>query len=178
MLRVTLIDGDPVSFSCPVSRDTVQPVHNCPENEEDWREAAERKNCSQHANQCDDPDRLVYHCVINPFVNETLEVCAYPQNIVFGICAEYNRQWNVIQGNYQTNCTRFWTKPCPVVYRSNSSFKYPGCYELVKKRRPKPDSTTITLNTQKYMSITEHQKTRTTNRLFLSRYCPCDISGM
>ena len=79
-----LIDGDPVSFSCPVLRDTVQPVQNCPDNEEDWKEAADRKNCSQHAKQCDEPDRLVYHCLINPFVNEMLEVCAYPQYILLG----------------------------------------------------------------------------------------------
>lgn len=59
-------------------------VDDCPDTEEKWREAAARKNCSAYANQCDEPDRLVYHCVINDFVNETLEVCAYSRIIVLG----------------------------------------------------------------------------------------------
>lgn len=41
-------------------------------------------NCKIYANQCDEPERLVYHCVINTFVNQTLEVCAYAQNILQG----------------------------------------------------------------------------------------------
>lgn len=47
--------------------------------------AAARKNCSAYASHCSEPRRLVYHCVINPYVNQTLEVCAYAQNIVSGI---------------------------------------------------------------------------------------------
>lgn len=43
-----------------------------------------RKNCEAHSSQCSEPKRLEYHCVINPFFNETLEVCAYAQNIVLG----------------------------------------------------------------------------------------------
>lgn len=30
------------------------------------------------------PERLLYHCVINEYVNQTLEVCAFVQNIVLG----------------------------------------------------------------------------------------------
>lgn len=60
----------------------MQPVDRCPETEEEWREAAERKNCFQHVNQCDEPGRFEYHCLINPYINRTLEVCAYPQTIV------------------------------------------------------------------------------------------------
>lgn len=73
-----------VSGSCPVSRLTVQAVDDCPDSEEEWRKAAERKNCSAYASQCDEPERFVYHCVINSFVNETLEVCAYSRIIVLG----------------------------------------------------------------------------------------------
>lgn len=71
-------------YSCPVSSSTVQIVKDCPDSEEKWREAAARKNCETYASQCSDPKRLVYHCVINPYVNQTLEVCAYAQNIVHG----------------------------------------------------------------------------------------------
>ena len=73
---------EPSCSSCPVSKETVNPVDSCPETEEEWRQAAERKNCFQHAAQCDEPGRLEYHCLINPYINQTLEVCAYPQNIV------------------------------------------------------------------------------------------------
>lgn len=63
---------------------TVEYVDDCPDNEEKWREASARKNCTAYASQCDEPERIVYHCVINTFVNETLEVCAYERIIVLG----------------------------------------------------------------------------------------------
>lgn len=78
----TLVAG---SNSCEVTRSTVQVVNGCPDSEESWREAAVRKTCDVPAKQCSKPERLVYHCVINPYVNQTLEVCAYAQNIVQGI---------------------------------------------------------------------------------------------
>lgn len=70
--------------ACDISRSTIQIVKNCPESEEKWREAAARKNCAAYANQCSDPKRLVYHCLLNEYINQTLEVCAYAQNIVLG----------------------------------------------------------------------------------------------
>lgn len=76
-------------YSCPVSSSTVQIVKDCPDSEEKWREAAARKNCEKYASQCSDPKRLVYHCVINPYVTQTLEVCAYAQNIVHGRFIKY-----------------------------------------------------------------------------------------
>lgn len=80
LLQVSIAIRD----SCPVSPSTVEIVDGCPDSEEKWRLAAARKNCSAHASQCDEPERLMYHCVINAFVNETLAVCAYRRNIVFG----------------------------------------------------------------------------------------------
>lgn len=72
------------SNSCEVTRPTMNVVNGCPNSEESWREAAVRKNCDVPAKQCSEPERLVYHCVINPYVNQTLELCAYAQNIVGG----------------------------------------------------------------------------------------------
>lgn len=60
-------------------------VDDCPDSAEKWKKAAARKNCSAHANQCNEPERFVYHCVINAYANQTLEVCAYAQNIVSGM---------------------------------------------------------------------------------------------
>lgn len=73
-----------LSNSCEVTRSTVQVVDGCPDSEEKWKERAAIKNCAANASQCADPKRLVYHCVISPYVNQTLEVCAYAQNIVSG----------------------------------------------------------------------------------------------
>lgn len=72
------------SSSCAISKQTVQPVVDCPRSAEEWRKAAARKNCSAYAYRCDRPDQFVYHCVINAYINETLEVCAYSQKIVHG----------------------------------------------------------------------------------------------
>lgn len=72
------------SDSCKVSQSTVKIVSRCPDSEEKWKKAAARKNCKAYANQCSKPERFAYHCVINEYVNETLEVCAYTQYIFSG----------------------------------------------------------------------------------------------
>lgn len=79
------------SDSCHVSRSTVQIVDDCPNTEETWKRAAMKKNCGAYASQCSEPEKIEYHCVINPFINETLEVCAYAQNIVLGKLFIYER---------------------------------------------------------------------------------------
>lgn len=78
--KMSMANGE----SCPISRKTVQVVEDCPDSLEKWNKAAERKNCADFAAHCDKPKALQYHCVINQFVNETIEVCAYAQNIVLG----------------------------------------------------------------------------------------------
>lgn len=72
------------SNSCEVTRSTKQVVDGCPDSEEKWRKRAAIKNCAAFASQCAEPERLVYHCVINHYVNQTLEVCAYAQYILSG----------------------------------------------------------------------------------------------
>lgn len=61
-------------------------VESCPNNNQEWENAAKLKNCNITAAQqkCSDADIFVYHCVINGFENETLEVCA-PQKLITGI---------------------------------------------------------------------------------------------
>nr|XP_022289123.1 uncharacterized protein LOC111101105 isoform X3 [Crassostrea virginica] len=127
------------SPSCAISNQTVQPVEDCPRTAEEWRKAAARKNCSAYAHHCDRPDQFVYHCVINPYINETLEVCAYSQKIVHGYCAEYSKVGTRIQGNENAPCQN-----CPKDgYRSNETFNYPECYNLVKKSAEKIPPTAI-----------------------------------
>lgn len=126
----TLVAG---SNSCGVTRSTVQVVDGCPVSEKSWREAAEKKRCDVPAKQCSEPEKLVYHCVINPYINQTLEVCAYAQNIVGGRCASYDISGNVIQENWSEHCSKFNENACPTYYRSDYAYRYPGCYNLTKK---------------------------------------------
>lgn len=65
-------------------------VAYCPSTKEEWENAANIKNCNLTAVQqtCSDADKFVYHCVINGFQNETLEVCA-PQKLVQGNILTY-----------------------------------------------------------------------------------------
>lgn len=117
-------------------------VDNCPHTEDKWMEAAARKNCETYASQCDEPDRFVYHCVINAFINQTLEVCAYRRVIVLGFCTEYSFGGNVIQQNFKANCSKFTHNPCPSSYPSTDAYKYPGCYEMTKKTTARPPTIT------------------------------------
>ncbi|XP_062566601.1 uncharacterized protein LOC134228921 isoform X2 [Saccostrea cucullata] len=133
------------SDACPVSRQTMSIVPNCPTSESEWRKASQRKNCSAFASQCSYPDKLVYHCVINPFVNQTLEVCAYGKYIVLGYCTEYSLSGNIIQQNYDTDCSKFTQNPCPSGYHSTEAYKYPGCYELTKKSTVQNQTTMTTV---------------------------------
>nr|XP_022289163.1 uncharacterized protein LOC111101134 isoform X2 [Crassostrea virginica] len=117
-------------YSCEASAKTVKMVDKCPENEEGWQKAAARMNCSKYAHQCDNPDKFVYHCAVNPYINETLEVCAIQKTIVRGYCTYYSRLGKSIQLNYKRKCQTFSSNPCPDFYPSNEAFKYPGCYKL------------------------------------------------
>lgn len=133
------------TYSCEVSRSTLEIVKDCPKSEEEWKKAAVRKNCSASAGQCDQR-KFVYHCVINTYVNETLEVCAYKQNILLGKCTEYNKRGNLIQSNARAICSSLQPNPCPMFYPSNKAFKYQGCYALAKKAistTDRPDTTPV-----------------------------------
>lgn len=109
-------------------------VDDCPDTEEKWKEAAAKKNCSAYASNCGEPDRLKYHCVINSFVNQTLEVCAYSRIIVSGVCTEYSLSGNRIQQN-KINCSDHGPNSCPTGYDSTDAYKYPVCYKLAKENR-------------------------------------------
>lgn len=146
------------SNSCETSKSTVEVVDDCPHSEEKWRKAAARKNCSAYANQCDDPSKLVYHCIINEYVTQTLEVCAYTQYIFLGQCTSYSISGNLIQQNSRTNCADFTENPCPSdFYNSDEAYKYPGCYQLTRK-------TTVTENPMSK----EYRDTPSTTRSNLS----------
>ena len=65
---------------CNDSTATVEVVSHCPTTLEEQVEAAVRKSCSKYSHKC---SSFVYHCVINVWENETLEVCT-PRKIIVG----------------------------------------------------------------------------------------------
>lgn len=143
-----------ITDSCLASKRTVQFVKDCPQNEKSWREAAARKKCLGYASNCSEPERLVYHCVINAFVNQTLEVCAYERFIMLGYCAEYSFGGNRIQQNSKAICSNIPQNSCPDGYPSTEAYKYQNCYELTKKTMPVPPmlTTPSTTNSSQYMN--------------------------
>lgn len=60
---------------CPASAPTVSVVSKCPTNKTEWDQAASRKKCSHMSAKCGDKSP-VYHCLLNQWGNETVEVCA------------------------------------------------------------------------------------------------------
>lgn len=159
------------SDSCEVSRSTVQFVDRCPDSEEKWKKAAARKNCSAYANQCSEPERLKYHCVINELVTQTLEVCAYTQFIFLGKCTGYSINGNVIQQNSRTDCSIFTNNPCPNAYNSYEAYRYPDCYQLTKK------TTTVTKNPTFTTDRDTSASVFTTPRFNVSSYTPVNMLG-
>ena len=68
------------STGCMASTDTAKIVLECPQTRSAWEEAATNKNCSSIQNSC---SSFVYHCVMNTWKNQTIEVCA-PTQLILG----------------------------------------------------------------------------------------------
>ncbi|XP_062620742.1 uncharacterized protein LOC134282356 isoform X2 [Saccostrea cucullata] len=111
---------------CEASQSTQTEVVKCPTDELTWSRAAEMKNCSHYNHKC--KGQLSYHCVINPWQNATVEVCAPETQINAGHCAEYNLRGGKIQEFYKKTC-----EDCTNEYISTEAYKYQECYEEVYK---------------------------------------------
>lgn len=127
---------------CEESAKTVRYVDKCPEDLKSWEKAAKDMNCESIEHNCSKTvskgnHRFQYHCVINAWMNATLEVCA-PNRTIFGYCTEYNVMGRVIQENFNADCTTH-EPPCPAFYNSTEAYKYQTCYGLVKKDRRKAE---------------------------------------
>lgn len=61
-----------------MSLPTIQTVSSCPKNEAELSRAIQRKHCEHLAilQRCTPPENFKYHCVLNTWKNETVEVCA------------------------------------------------------------------------------------------------------
>lgn len=121
-----------IEASCPLANKTAEIVSSCPQTDEEWEKAAKRKNCENITHLC---QSYIYHCVINAWMNATIEVCAPSRFIIGQLCTEFNFGGNKIQGNYNAKCQQ-----CPVTYNSSTAFKYRECYEYVKRPKEIPVS--------------------------------------
>ena len=63
-----------MSDPCPPSADSASFIDSCPMTSSEWNQRGIQKNCSKYPNTCFKP--LEYHCLLNPYANESLEVCA------------------------------------------------------------------------------------------------------
>lgn len=68
---------------CPMIANSVKVVSSCPISKAGWDSAAYKKNCSTilPEKNCNNSQPLLYHCLINAYENETLEVCV-PQRFI------------------------------------------------------------------------------------------------
>ncbi|XP_056014921.1 uncharacterized protein LOC130052843 [Ostrea edulis] len=116
-----------VGEECIESNLTAKFVLSCPKTAAEWATAASKKACNHIKNNC---GSFEYHCVINAWQNETIEVCSRVMNIVGKACAEYSLGGRRIQRNRNAKCAT-----CPDVYLSNESYKYSECYSQAYQRR-------------------------------------------
>ncbi|XP_062604450.1 uncharacterized protein LOC134266242 [Saccostrea cucullata] len=118
------------TLPCPQSRQTMSPVLSCPTNEDEWKRRSAEKNCSRFQQQCPEGGDSVYHCVLNSFINETLEVCAPEVRIIGSRCVEYNVRGAIIQESPYLKCN----SSCPFSYLSTAVYKYHECFENVDRK--------------------------------------------
>lgn len=135
LMSVMYIFTEVSSFTfCEESAATMRYVNRCPTDSESWKIAAKNMNCESIKQNCSSVrHHFQYHCVINAWMNATLEVCA-PNRTIFGHCTEYSIMGHVIQENYAAACARY-DPPCPQVYNSAEAYKYQRCYERVQRNK-------------------------------------------
>lgn len=64
--------------NCPWSQQTVKTTDSCPKDKSEMEERSKGKNCEALAQiqNCTEPQKFKYHCVINELGNAIVEVCA------------------------------------------------------------------------------------------------------
>ncbi|XP_056014868.1 uncharacterized protein LOC125677558 [Ostrea edulis] len=120
---------------CPHPTSTMEHVNNCPDSKYTWDLAAERKGCHRIFDNCLGLPKqdLKYHCLINPFLNETVEVCAPSRRMFGGFCPEYSTRAEGVQENFDIDCKKFQSS-CPITFMSTEAYKYQECYTMINRR--------------------------------------------
>nr|XP_022311437.1 uncharacterized protein LOC111116743 [Crassostrea virginica] len=128
--------------TCPTSAASVSIIDNCPMNSSEWNQRATQKNCSMYPQTCNKP--LQYHCLLNTYGNESIEVCAPDTLLNNDFCPSFNiNQQRILE---QFNCTSL-IADCPErPYNSTSILNYKGCMkQLYGSMMPSTDSTLTTV---------------------------------
>lgn len=143
---------------------SLKSVPKCPTLKENRDIAAKKKNCFEVASrkQCSTAEKYKYHCVINSYRNETMEVCAH-NLLILGVCTEFNVAGGVLQGQNDVVCNDKFPK-CDKIYNATDAYKYPDCYKLINNTRdnlittmPSPETTSY--QTEKILrNTTTHSK--------------------
>lgn len=105
----------------------VKNTPNCPLTALEWKKRAETMDCESMLYTVKVP--LKYHCLLNHWGNETLELCGEESEIIGYSCPEFNQGGNTIQANYKHKCNES-DPPCPFKYNSSKVFNYLVCLEL------------------------------------------------
>lgn len=129
-----LVKADADINECNELISTTKIVNSCPKTAREWNEAAKKKGCRNITHSC---TSFEYHCVMNAWRNETIEVCAPSWSIVGMSCAEYNFGGKRIQKSDAETCNA-----CPTTYLSTESYKYQECYVIKSKKMPELQGTT------------------------------------
>lgn len=137
---------------CSASLPTVRVVQTCPRNESELSHAQQQKKCEHLAKnqKCTTPAKFKYHCVLNAFLNETIEVCA-PEIYSQGLCVKFDE--GTLLQMFGENCTSY-SHPCSTRFLSSDPLQYLQCNDLKQKRI---DSTRTTVP-----SKFQNKSTRTT----------------
>lgn len=120
---------------CLASLATVQTVTSCPTNEAELSRAKQRKQCQHLAfiQKCATPAKFKYHCVLNTWNNDTVEVCA-PEIISQGFCLKFDEGGARLQEVYERECTNY-SKPCTTRFSSSDLLHYFQCNDIVRKTK-------------------------------------------
>lgn len=64
------------AMPCSASLQTMKMVDRCPRNSLEWDARAALFNCSSIKQSCVSTDMFLYHCVLNTYGTELIEICA------------------------------------------------------------------------------------------------------
>ncbi|XP_078315006.1 uncharacterized protein LOC144619785 [Crassostrea virginica] len=149
---------------CKESQNTAVTVQFCPKGKAEWEDRAKKKNCSSVPHNC--TRNLEYHCVVNPWQTETIEVCAPSTIINAGYCAEYNHKGRRIQDFYKETCSS-----CTTNYLSTEAYLHPECY-IVAQEQYTQDNTSAPTTKSKRSDINMTNRGTTSHHFFSkSHWC-------
>ncbi|XP_052706793.1 uncharacterized protein LOC128182242 [Crassostrea angulata] len=112
---------------CSESIATPHVVQKCPMNREEWERASQKKKCSE-IQKYDNCRNVEYHCLVNEFRNETIEVCTDPWYLQ-GYCPIYLE--NGGKNDYTKMCmNNAYPCNCSNQYRSTEAYKWQCCFNV------------------------------------------------